>query len=171
MTFMAIDHWGRSGWTFIHACSYAYSAAPTAEERSHMHAFIRSVGHVLPCATCRRHYAQFMERALARGAESDSLRGRDALTRTIVDLHNEVNRRAGKPIVAYEEVCAMYAPPDAGETCSASGGVSLSASASPWSLALLYLVMSALVALIVVSSVGRVLRCRTIGASRAYDGH
>ena len=99
-----IDKWGRSGWQFIHSCAWAYPDHPADADRRDMAAFLRAVGKVLPCRTCRRHYEAY----LAAHMRASALASRESLTRFLVAMHNDVNLRLGKPLMRYEDACGVY---------------------------------------------------------------
>ena len=115
---MAIDSWGPKAWGFLHAASFKYPDAPTMPERIAWSNLLRSLAVVLPCAVCRRHFAAELGRALAEGEHARVLDSRDALTRWLVDVHNDVNERNKKRVWAYEEVVQVYQPSE--HVCSAS---------------------------------------------------
>lgn len=62
-----------------------------------MHDFLQSLGRVLPCKKCRPNYEKYIS------DHPFDLRSRDHLVRWMIDLHNDVNKRLGKPILSYEE--------------------------------------------------------------------
>ena len=102
-----VSLWGTHGWKFIHAITFAYDTAPTREERRQMFTFLVSVGSVLPCKRCRRHYNAYIHSHLP-SPDAPALRGRHELSSFVVDLHNDVNIRLGRPVVPYAEVRRMY---------------------------------------------------------------
>ena len=101
----SIDEWGPPLWKFLHTASFAYPDAPSAERQQAMLEFLQAVGRVLPCAKCRTHYGSHCKTCLL----PDVVQSRDSLTHWLVDLHNEVNRRTGKPEWTYEQASAAYA--------------------------------------------------------------
>lgn len=84
--------WGRGLWAFLHSVSYAKE---TRAKLDALHDLLTSLRRLLPCAVCRAHYARFVD---ARG-----LPEADAIDTWLVDLHNDVNRRAGKPTYTYAQ--------------------------------------------------------------------
>ena len=103
---MSTATWGPAFWTALHTASFAYPDHPDADQRRHMRAYIDAHASVLPCPDCREHFADMLREC---GADYDrALAGRDALTRFLVDIHNRVNQRLGKPTKAYVEVAATY---------------------------------------------------------------
>lgn len=102
-----LNQWGAAGWRFLHSVSFSYPAKPSFEERRHMFTFLRSVGHVLPCKRCRAHYNAYVEARLIVPS-SAPLASREALSRFLVDLHNDVNARLQRPSVHYDTVRYEY---------------------------------------------------------------
>lgn len=102
-----VSKWGTPGWTFLHCVSFTYSKTPTPQERRDMFAFLRSVGNVLPCKKCRSHYNSYVHTRL-QSTTSPALQSRESLSRFVVDLHNDVNRRLQRPVIDYETVRRMY---------------------------------------------------------------
>lgn len=105
---LSIESWGPKAWGLLHIGSFMYPEEPTAHERRSMFNFLHSLSDVIPCSVCRTHFT----RSLAEHApspDSAALSGRDALSRYLVDLHNQVNARTGKRVWRYEEAAALYA--------------------------------------------------------------
>jgi FAD-linked sulfhydryl oxidase len=99
-----IDEWGRAGWVFMHSCAHAYPEDPNGADRRGMADFLRSIGAVLPCRACRRHYDAYMSRHFSASVLSN----RTTLTQFLVEMHNDVNRRLGKASLRYDAACAVY---------------------------------------------------------------
>ena len=106
-----VERWGASGWTLLHCVGFSYPEAPTYAERRDMLAFLTSVGYVLPCKKCRAHYTAYVNTHL-RSPDSPALQNRDTLSRFLCDLHNDVNRRLGRPTMPYEDVRRIYTEDD-----------------------------------------------------------
>ena len=109
-----LAQWGPAGWTFLHSIGFSYpEATPTVEEKESMYKFLVHTGAVLPCRRCRRHYAAFV-RARLSDPYCAVLANRESLSRFLVDLHNDVNRRLGRPEMSFERVRALYEGGDGG---------------------------------------------------------
>lgn len=108
MPLLFLGKWGPAAWTFMHAATWTYAERPTAEERAKMEAFFRALPHVLPCSVCGGHFLAHVNTGLEA-----ALAGRDTLTHWLVDVHNDVNRRTGKPERPYEQVRQDYLGTDA----------------------------------------------------------
>lgn len=109
---MDVRLWGPDAWNTMHAITYSYPKhSPTAENKRDMTEFFEAIADVLPCFECRKHFKSM----LRRYPITEHLGTRHDLTRWLVDRHNDVNRRLGKPIVDYAFVDAKYS--DYGNVC------------------------------------------------------
>ena len=92
---MGIDPqlWGPSGWRIIHFICYGAPANLRTEHKVHYATFLRAMGNVLPCGTCRMHFAENLEK---HPLTEEVLATRDSLFAWSVEMHNEVNRMHGK---------------------------------------------------------------------------
>ena len=59
---------------------------------------------VLPCQGCANHYKE----NIANVPIDDHLKDRESLLRWTFDIHNEVNKLKGKPILSYEDALKLY---------------------------------------------------------------
>jgi len=87
----------------MHTVAYFYADHPTPSEMEHARQFYESLQSLLPCPGCAAHYktllqAHPVERAVA---------SRMMLIEWVNRIHNEVNRRLGKPIVTIDEYLMM----------------------------------------------------------------
>lgn len=105
----SIDVWGPAMWRFLHAASFAWGDAPDPDRKRDMIVFLRSIGTVLPCATCRRHYQEYVQKHLTE----EDVASRDSLSRWVWALHNNVNRRLGKREWSLEQLKQTYEAPPA----------------------------------------------------------
>jgi hypothetical protein len=94
--------WGPFFWMTIHIVALGYPAEPTYTEKRAAKEFFESIGHLLPCPTCRDHYKTH----IAAMPITPHLDRRDDLFKWTVDLHNAVNRSLQKPTWTQEEVLA-----------------------------------------------------------------
>ena len=101
---MKTSLWGSSAWKFLHAVTFAYPESPTTHHRTAAVQLFKSLLHMLPCGECCTNYQnEFSEENI-----TPHLKSRDSLSRWLVILHNNVNRRLGKPEMTYEQVEAVY---------------------------------------------------------------
>ncbi len=96
--------WGPSAWRFLHAMSFAYPEDPSAEHKQAVLNLFASLKYLLPCGDCCAHYCSSFD--------SDSLKkslgSRDDLSKWLVEFHNSVNIRLGKPMYAYDEARQFF---------------------------------------------------------------
>jgi len=99
------NFWGPGAWAFLHSITFNYPEYPSSTEQHIMQQFFHSLKNILPCEQCRTHFTQTIEQTMPI---EPHLNSRDALTRWLVQFHNTVNKRLGKPIMPYETVKAKY---------------------------------------------------------------
>lgn len=102
--------WGPDTWRAINAIARSAPEHPTPTEVVQYKNFFMSIGYVLPCPKCRRHYLSW----LAQFNMSRVCSSRDAMIRWVIDLHNAVNRRLGKRVLAYPEALQVIMGPISG---------------------------------------------------------
>lgn len=99
------NFWGPALWNSLHTMTFHYPDQPSETDQRHYSEFFHSLQHVLPCENCRQHFG----RALTQTHPlQPALKNQETLTRWLVDLHNSVNVRLGKPVVSYESVKEKY---------------------------------------------------------------
>ena len=86
--------WGPSFWFVLHTVSLNYPERPTYVEKRTHHDFYRIVQHILPCEACRRHYKELF----ATYPIEPFLTSKQSLVTWVVMIHNQVNKRLGKPL-------------------------------------------------------------------------
>jgi len=96
-------YWGSKFWFTMHTVAYFYPSEPTPEEMAHASNFYSSLVALLPCPGCASHYATLLQQHPVGGAVTS----RSNLIEWVNKIHNEVNRRLGKPVVTLEEYFMM----------------------------------------------------------------
>lgn len=96
-----MDVWGPALWKAFHTVALGYSALP--EERPSYKEFYAGFGRVLPCQTCRQHYAKHF----ALMNIDRSLGSRGALFAWTVAMHNAVNAAKGRAEVSVQDAYDM----------------------------------------------------------------
>lgn len=96
------DAWGPSAWKFLHSLTFSYPDTPTLEEQTNAEKLFTSLKYLLPCSSCRDHYIS----ELNNNPPDTSSKLR--LSSWLVDLHNRVNVRLGKPIVSMAQATQMF---------------------------------------------------------------
>ena len=92
----------------MHTVAEFYPPFPNSDDMAAAKNFYTSLASLLPCPSCREHYAQM----LLDDNIDDHLHSKGTLMRFINYLHNKVNVRIGKPIVAFEEYVARLGMDD-----------------------------------------------------------
>lgn len=107
MTHMSIspEVWGPFFWHTMHLAALGYSANPTNAEKKAAKDFYESLVHMIPCAICKTHYADF----LLKYPVTPSLDNRTDLFRWTVNIHNAVNESLGKKPVTEADSIRFYA--------------------------------------------------------------
>ena len=96
-------YWGSKFWFTMHTVAYFYPHEPTRDEMLHAKNFYESLKVLLPCPGCAQHYSELLEKIPLHGAVTSRMN----LITWVNNVHNEVNRRLGKPIVSLEEYLMM----------------------------------------------------------------
>jgi hypothetical protein len=89
--------WGREAWHFIHLVALTYPDKPTPDDVKEYHQFFESLGTVLPCPYCAKHYREKMkDNPIRLGSQTE-------LFQWTVDIHNSVNKDNKKKTLSYEK--------------------------------------------------------------------
>lgn len=87
--------WGAAAWHYLHITSLNY----TPEKKEQFKTLLDGFAGTLPCIHCRNNFPTNLAAAKARMAElghADVWGSREAYSRWIYELHNEVNKMLGK---------------------------------------------------------------------------
>jgi len=98
--------WGKSIWETLHYVSMDYPEKPSPLEIARFLAFFESLITVLPCETCREHYEAYWKTHPIQGALENG-----TLKQWVLDLHNAVNQRLGKPTWSVAQLHEKYREP------------------------------------------------------------
>tara|TARA_Y100000389_G_scaffold155341_1_gene155980 strand:+ start:107 stop:562 length:456 start_codon:yes stop_codon:yes gene_type:complete len=96
-------YWGSKFWFTMHTVAYFYPDEPTVDEMLHAKHFYESLKILLPCPGCAQHYSELLERFPIHGAVTSRMN----LMTWVNKIHNEVNRKLGKPLLSLEEYLMM----------------------------------------------------------------
>ena len=88
------NRWGPAVWDAIHFVAAGYPVTPTDADVRAYGAFFRGLAGVLPCAPCRKHFAENIERLPPDAALAA---GRAETFAWTVAFHNVVNESLHKP--------------------------------------------------------------------------
>lgn len=96
--------WGPFFWHTMHLVALGYPNEPTYAEKRAAKEFFESFTHLIPCPTCKIHYADHLKEMPI----TPSLDNRKDLFRWTVDMHNLVNKDLGKPQYTEVDSIAFY---------------------------------------------------------------
>ena len=89
--------WGSPAWLFLHSIALNYPKNPTYTDKINMKTFFETVGKVLPCNSCKKHYMDNIKKLPIQ------LNSKDELVKWTIDFHNLVNKILGKRIISEKE--------------------------------------------------------------------
>ena len=93
--------WGPFFWHTMHLVALGYPVEPTYAEKRAAKEFFESFTHLIPCPTCKLHYADHLKEIPI----TPSLDTRKDLFTWTITMHNLVNKDLGKP--QYTELDAI----------------------------------------------------------------
>ena len=96
--------WGPFFWHTIHIIALSYPANPSYAHKRAAKDFFEGLAHLIPCPKCREHYQIHLQKYPI----SPHLDRRDDIFRWSVNLHNEVNKSLGRPIISELESINFY---------------------------------------------------------------
>ena len=107
---VGIDIWGPNLWGAMHSLSFTYPAdcESGCEHRKAFHSFLKSLKTLLPCAKCKNHYTTWFNKNITRGEQSEIFDSRENLSRALIDLHNDVDKRLNKTQLSFDEAKQKY---------------------------------------------------------------
>lgn len=96
--------WGPFFWHTMHLVALGYPVEPTYAEKRAAKEFFESFTHLIPCPTCKLHYADHLKEMPL----TPSLDTRKDLFKWTVDMHNRVNKDLGKEQYTETDAIAFY---------------------------------------------------------------
>jgi hypothetical protein len=101
------EFWGPSAWRMLHSITFTMDPDASEEQRKHYETFFKTIGHILPCPSCRQHYNLYVEE---HPPDASSPK---ALAKWLYLLHDSVNARIHKTArPSFEEVEQYYTSGD-----------------------------------------------------------
>ena len=100
--------WGPHAWITMHAMSAAYPNKPTEEQRRAGFNLISSITELLPCDRCKKHFRQVCKDFGFTSPSSKVLSSKYDFFGFLVEAHNIVNFRLGKPIMSHSWARERY---------------------------------------------------------------
>jgi hypothetical protein len=98
--------WGPHLWAYLHYSAMNYPENPSRKEIDEMINWLCSLPVTIPCDNCSKHYRGYIEKNKNNLPVICS--NKDTLFNFLVDIHNKVNERNGKPIMSYEDARKLY---------------------------------------------------------------
>lgn len=86
------DELGSSTWAFLHTMAAYYPDSPTVEQKKDMKTFFHLLSKFYPCNVCAEDLQVQLKKT---PPQTESQEG---LSRWLCDIHNEVNKKLGKPV-------------------------------------------------------------------------
>ena len=102
---MSVSYWGPITWKTLHCISYNYPTNPTYQEKKMYYEFFYQIlPYLLPCQICQKHYL----RNLNSFPLAQKLNRKEDFIRWLIDLHNYINQKNGKPNINYLFANRLY---------------------------------------------------------------
>ena len=101
---MLPEVWGPGAWTFLHTITIHYPDNPNEDQKFYHKQLFENLRYTIPCEKCANHYSENLKKYPLEPA----LESKTTLTKWLIDIHNEVNKKNGKRIYSYEEVEKIY---------------------------------------------------------------
>ena len=96
--------WGPFFWHTLHITALSYPEKPSYAVKRAAKDLFESIAHLIPCPKCREHYSTHLQKFPI----SPHLDRRQDLFRWSVNVHNEVNKLLGKPVISEKEAIMFY---------------------------------------------------------------
>ena len=101
-----IHHWGNQLWAYLHTITIIDNDEPLIQLRESVRAIeiLRGIPSIIPCHRCADHYRIFFQ---------TEIEGRDRFQRMelfdlVVEYHNQINQKLGKPIMSLAEAKSQW---------------------------------------------------------------
>lgn len=98
--------WGKHLWYYLHTSAANYPQHPSKQQKDGMKNWLCSLKWTMPCENCSMHFGKYIEKH--RSSLDDICSSRDKLFTFLVDVHNQVNKRTGKPQMGIDEAVKLY---------------------------------------------------------------
>jgi hypothetical protein len=96
--------WGPHFWFVLHIVSFNYPDNPNTPDKDNYKRFYESIGDILPCVNCRKHYKNH----ISKFPIAIHLDSRIDLIKWVIELHNIVNKALNKPIYTVDQILNLY---------------------------------------------------------------
>ena len=123
-------------WAAIHLCCIGAPDVLDSMQQVQYRSFFMSLPYVIPCTNCSDHFKKVLQTLPV----DNKLTGKDDLFRWSVDVHNNVNARLNKPIIAYEDAYNYWKT-----ICDNDGSIKIGKNKGVWTDIGLFPILLALV--------------------------
>ena len=97
--------WGPCVWILFHTLAFKIVPAEFSSKKTDLINYIQRICSNLPCPECTQHAMEYMKQNLRR---IDAITTKEHLQEFLVDFHNAVNVRKGKPMFTYKQAEDKY---------------------------------------------------------------
>jgi hypothetical protein len=97
--------WGPCVWILFHTLAFKIVPAEFSSKKTDLINYIQRICSNLPCPECTQHAMEYMKQNLRR---IDAITTKEHLHEFLVDFHNAVNVRKGKPVFTYKQAEDKY---------------------------------------------------------------
>jgi len=103
--FLPVDpeRWGPPAWDFLYCVAFSYPYKPTHKDRDRMLAFLKSMGKILPCKTCRKSFRKKISKI-----SNNDLKSKETLVLWLMETKNDIARKGNKKLDTYNNLCKKY---------------------------------------------------------------
>jgi hypothetical protein len=91
----------------MHTVSFSYPECPDSISKDKAFEFMHGIANMIPCMRCRTEWTRYLKEHI-QSRDSAHLSSRYAFSKFLVDGHNFVNKRIGKPELTYDYVVKLY---------------------------------------------------------------
>jgi len=108
--------WGAALWKYMHYSAANYPDNPSDQEIKDMKSWLECLATTIPCNNCAKHFKSYID--TYKSKLYDICSSKSTLFEFLVDIHNKVNERLGKPIMTLDEAYAIYGGKKGCQSCS-----------------------------------------------------
>ena len=96
------ESWGPATWYILHSISFSWDERFINDYRR----FFNLIAQTIPCQKCKNHFSRSINRQnwLIR----NNVTSKESMTKWLIDIHNDVNRRNRKKIISYDRARNIY---------------------------------------------------------------
>lgn len=96
--------WGPYMWFILHLITFNYPKNPSNYDKQAYRDFFNSLKDVIPCQSCRKHYAKNIQNYPI----TPNLDSKKRLVEWLIQIHNQVNMSLNKPVLTTKQVLEIY---------------------------------------------------------------